>query len=136
MSDEFDAETAAHLARTVDGPLIAWLAPFHPGVDGLRVVEAFHVLATCRRPDAFLVMAGPDHDAHHRRALQTLVTELTLERTWLAANPSPGRLEAFRRQAALVLTPEVLTAADRSHGARLGAVELGDALAELVTHAP
>lgn len=126
-----DAETAAHL-RGVDGPVVAWFAPFDRANDGLRVLEAFHVLATFRRPDAFLVMAGPDHDPDHRLALQAMVAELTLERTWLAVNPSPARLGAFCSCADLTLTPAVLAAADQAHGGPIGAVALGDALAELV----
>lgn len=127
----FDPETAAHL-RARDGPIVAWFAPFDRANDGLRVLEAFHVLTTFRRPDAFLVMAGPDHDPDHRLALQAMVAELTLERTWLAVNPSPGRLGAFSACADLALTPAVLAAADRAGGGRIGAVALGDALAELV----
>ncbi len=129
---EFDAETAAHLTRTVDGPIVAWLAPFAPGVDGVRFLQAFHVLVTWARPDAYVVMAGPVDDTAHSAALQQYATELNLDRAWLAADPSPGRLAAFRRAAALILTPDVFAAADAAAGRRLDAGELGLALADLL----
>ena len=127
-----DPETAAHLARAVVGPVVLWEAPFHPVVDGLRIVQAFHVLVTWRRPEAFLLMAGPDDDERHRDHLQTLVGELCLERTWLAANPSPARRAAFRARADLTLVPATLAAADRHVGSRVGSVALGHALADLL----
>jgi len=129
---EFDAETAAHLARTVDGPIVAWLAPFAPGADGVRFLQAFHVLVTWARPDAYVVMAGPVDDAMHYAALQQYATELNLDRAWLAADPSPGRLEAFRRAAAIVLTPDVFAVADATAGRRLAAGELGLAVGDLL----
>ena len=129
---DFDAETAAHLARTVDGPIVAWFAPFSPAVDAVRFLQAFHVLATWGRPDAYVVMAGPVDDTAHYAALQQYATELNLDRAWLAADPSPGRLESFRQAAALVFMPGVFAAADRAAGRRLGAGELGLAIAELL----
>jgi hypothetical protein len=129
---QVDAETAAHLTRTVHGPIVAWFAPFTSAVDGLRFVQAFHVLMTWRRPDAYVVMAGPVVDAAHLDALQRFVTELNIDRSWLAGDPSPGRLETFRRAAALILTPAVLEAADAAAGRRLGAGELGLALGDLL----
>lgn len=129
---ELDVETAAHLARTIDGPIVAWLAPFAPGVEGERFLQAFHVLVTWARPDAYVVMAGAVDDAAHYAALQQYATELNLDRAWLAADPPAGRLEAFRRAAALILTPDVFAAADDAAGRRLDAGELGLALADLL----
>lgn len=129
---ELDAETAAHLGRTVDGPIVAWLAPFSTEIDGVRFLQSFHVLVTWARPDAYVVMAGPVDDEAHYAALQQYATELNLDRAWLAADPSPGRLEAFRRAAALILTPDVFAAADGAAGRRLAAAEVGLAIAELL----
>jgi hypothetical protein len=94
-----DPGTEHHLTAMVVGPVVlcevdlATTSPVH------RIVGAAQILTTWLRPDARFIITGPVVDLVEVDALLRWCVELNLTNIWIAADPTDGQLEAFRRRA-------------------------------------
>lgn len=101
---EPNAQTTAHLAAHLRGPLILFVGQLLPHKRADLLLQAYHVLVTHIHPEAYLAMVGPSPNDNYRYVLESYVRELNLTQAWLPGRVTPEELAAFFRASSLFVT--------------------------------
>jgi hypothetical protein len=96
---EPDPLAVNHLTTQVLGPVVLCETPIGPHRRIDVVIGATQALTTWLRRDAMVIVAGPVEDVWELDALLRWCVQLNLLGIWIAADPSPGAMAAFRQRA-------------------------------------
>ena len=90
--------------ESLDGPLILFVGQLLPHKRPDLLLYAYHALTTHLLPDAHLVLLGPGRIERYRRALQTYVAELNLDRARITGWVTREQLAAYYARADVFAT--------------------------------
>lgn len=99
-----DAATSRRLAEEWDGPMVLFVGQLLPHKRPDLLVQAFHVLQTYLLPEVRMTLVGPNRLTGYRQALESLVSQLHLDRVALVGAVKPEELVAYYRRADVFVT--------------------------------
>jgi hypothetical protein len=97
-----------HLTTQVQGPVVLCETPIGPGRRIDCIIGAAQALTTWLRHDALVIVAGPVLDVWELDALLRWCVQLNLVGIWLAADPTPATVAAFRQRAQCIVAIDAL----------------------------
>ena len=99
-----DPEVEARLDARLEGPLLLFVGQLLPHKRPDLLLQAYHLLVTYLMPDVHLALVGPCPSARYRYAVESLIRQLSLDRTLLPGRVPAAELAAYFRRATAFVT--------------------------------